>query len=140
MAHVHAYGQVAPAAAGIIHLGATSAFVADNADLILMKEALSMLLPKLATVIKKLSDFAREYKDLPCLAYTHGKLSCQRDVVVGSDPLGSAGQPAQPTTVGKRAALWIKDLLRDLCNLERARSDIEFRGVKGTVRLVDSTV
>lgn len=113
MAHVHAFGQNAPAAAGIIHLGATSAYVADNADLILMRDALGMLLPKLATVIKKLSNFARQYKDLPCLAYTHG-------------------QPAQPHTVGKRASLWIKDLLRDLRNLERARDDIEFRGVKGT--------
>ena len=113
MAHVHAFGQNAPAAAGIIHLGATSAYVADNADLILMRDALDMLLPKLAVAIKKLSIFAHEYKDLPCLAYTHG-------------------QAAQPHTVGKRAALWIKDLLRDLRNLERARNDIEFRGVKGT--------
>ncbi|KAL2055506.1 hypothetical protein ABVK25_004314 [Lepraria finkii] len=113
MAHVHAFGQNAPAAAGIIHLGATSAYVADNADLILMRDALDMLLSKLAVAIKKLSIFAHEYKDLPCLAYTHG-------------------QAAQPHTVGKRAALWIKDLLRDLRNLERARNDIEFRGVKGT--------
>lgn len=113
MAHVHAFGQNAPAAAGIIHLGATSAYVADNADLILIRDALDLLIPKLAIVIKKLSHFANEYKELPCLAYTHG-------------------QSAQPHTVGKRAALWIKDLLRDLRNLERARDDIEFRGVKGT--------
>lgn len=113
MAHVHAYGQVAPAAAGIIHYGATSCYVTDNADLIFLRDGLSMLLPKLATVIQKLSDFAREYKDLPCLAYTHG-------------------QSAQPHTVGKRACLWIKDLLRDLRNLDRAKEDLEFRGVKGT--------
>lgn len=80
MAHVHAFGQNAPAAAGIIHWGATSAYVTDNADLILIRQTLDMLLPKLAVVIKKLSDFARRCKDLPCLAYTHG-------------------QPAQPHTV-----------------------------------------
>lgn len=113
MAHVHAYGQVAPAAAGIIHYGATSCYVTDNADLIFLRDGLTLLLPKLATVVQKLSDFAREYKDLPCLAYTHG-------------------QSAQPHTVGKRACLWIKDLLRDLRNLERAKEDLEFRGVKGT--------
>jgi len=115
MAHVHAFGQVAPAAAGIIHLGATSCYVTDNADLIIMHDALNMLLPKLAMVIWKFSKFAVEHKDWPCLAYTHG-------------------QPAQPTTVGKRTTLWIKDLLRDLRNLERARDDLEyeFRGAKGT--------
>ena len=113
MAHVHAYGQVAPAAAGIIHLGATSCYVTDNADLMFLRDGLNIVLPKLATVIQKLSSFAREYKDMPCLAYTHG-------------------QPAQPHTVGKRACLWIKDLLRDLRNLERAKEDLEFRGVKGT--------
>lgn len=80
MAHVHAFGQNAPAAAGIIHWGATSAYVTDNADLILIRQALDLLIPKLAVVIKKLSEFARRYKDLPCLAYTHG-------------------QPAQPHTV-----------------------------------------
>lgn len=73
MAHVHAFGQNAPAAAGIIHLGATSAYVTDNADLILIRQALDILLPKLAVVIKKLSDFAVKYKGLPCLAYTHGQ-------------------------------------------------------------------
>lgn len=73
MAHVHAFGQNAPAAAGIIHLGATSAYVTDNADLILIRQALDMLLPKLAVVIKKLSNFAVKYKDLLCLAYTHGQ-------------------------------------------------------------------
>ncbi len=113
MAHVHAFGQVAPAAAGIIHWGATSCYCTDNADLIFLRDGLNMLLPKLATVIQKLSNFARKYKNLACLGYTHG-------------------QPAQLTTVGKRACLWIQDLLMDLRNLERARSDIRFRGVKGT--------
>ncbi|KAL4948926.1 Cullin repeat-like-containing domain protein [Aspergillus filifer] len=113
MAHVHAYGQVAPAAAGIIHWGATSCYCTDNADLIFLRDGLNILIPKLAVVIDKLSDFARQYKDLPCLGFTHG-------------------QPAQLVTVGKRACLWIQDLLMDLRNLERARDDLRFRGVKGT--------
>lgn len=113
MAHVHAFGQVAPAAAGIIHWGATSCYCTDNADLILLRDGLDILIPKLAVVIDKLSQFAREYKDLPCLGFTHG-------------------QPAQLVTVGKRACLWIQDLLMDLRNLERARDDLRFRGVKGT--------
>ncbi|KAL8724834.1 MAG: hypothetical protein Q9181_006659 [Wetmoreana brouardii] len=114
MAHVHAYGQAAPEAAGIIHWGATSCYVTDNADLIFLRNGLDILLLKLAAVIQKLSDFAQTYKDLPCLGYTHG-------------------QPAQLVTVGKRACLWIQDLLMDLGNIERARSDLRFRGVKGTV-------
>lgn len=113
MAHVHAYGQVAPDAAGIIHWGATSCYVTDNADLIFLRDGLDLLLPKLATIIGRLSEFAKQYKDLPCLGYTHG-------------------QPAQLTTVGKRACLWMQDLLMDLRNIERARSDLRFRGVKGT--------
>ncbi|KAG9793354.1 Adenylosuccinate lyase [Exophiala dermatitidis] len=113
MAHVHAFGLRAPAAAGIIHLGATSCYVTDNGDLLSLRESLSLLLPKLAKCIKKLSDFAVEYKALPCLGFTHG-------------------QPAQPITVGRRAIQWIESLLMDLRNLERARSDIRFRGVKGT--------
>ena len=113
MAHVHAYGLAAPAAAGIIHWGATSCYCTDNADLIFLRDGLDLILPKIATVIKKLSDFARENRDLPCLGYTHG-------------------QPAQLTTVGKRACLWIQDLLMDLRNISRARSDLRFRGVKGT--------
>ena len=80
---------------------------------IFLRDGLDILLPKLATVIEKLSTFAKEYKSLPCLAYTHL-------------------QPAQLTTVGKRACLWIQDLLRDLKNLERTREDLRFRGVKGT--------
>ncbi|KAL9604632.1 MAG: hypothetical protein Q9219_000352 [cf. Caloplaca sp. 3 TL-2023] len=114
MAHVHAFGQVAPKASGIIHWGATSCYVTDNADLIFLRDGLDILRPKLAGVIQKLSDFAQTHKDLACLGYTHG-------------------QPAQLTTVGKRACLWIQDLLMDLRNLERTRSDLRFRGVKGTV-------
>lgn len=113
MAHVHAYGQVAPAAAGIIHWGATSCYCTDNADLIFLRDGLDILIPKLAVVVDKLAAFANEYKDLPCLGFTHG-------------------QPAQLVTVGKRATLWIQDLLMDLRNLERARDDLRFRGVKGT--------
>ncbi|CAG8022803.1 unnamed protein product [Penicillium salamii] len=113
MAHVHAFGQVAPAAAGIIHWGATSCYCTDNADLILLRDGLDILIPKLAVVVDKLSQFAQQYKDLPCLGFTHG-------------------QPAQLVTVGKRACLWIQDLLMDLRNLERARDDLRFRGVKGT--------
>lgn len=113
MANVHAFGQKCPAAAPILHLGATSCYVTDNAELILMKQGLNVLIPKLARVINQLKEFALEYKDMACLAYTHG-------------------QPAQPTTVGKRACLWIQDLLIDLRDIERARDDLRFRGVKGT--------
>ena len=112
MAHVHGFGLKAPSAAGIIHLGATSCYCTDNADLIFLRDGLDLILPRLAVVIQKLSDFARQWKDQPCLGYTHG-------------------QPAQLTTVGKRACLWIQDLLMDLRNIERARSDLRFRGVKG---------
>lgn len=113
MAHVHTFGTVAPAAAGIIHLGATSCYVTDNADLIFLREGLGLLLPKLATVISRLTDFAETYKSLPTLGFTHF-------------------QPAQLTTVGKRATLWIQELLWDLRNMSRARDDLGFRGVKGT--------
>lgn len=113
MAHVHAFGERAPAAAGKIHLGATSCYVTDNADLIFLRDGLSLLLPKIAKCVKKLSDFAVEYKAMPCLGYTHG-------------------QPAQPITVGRRAVQWVESLLMDLRNIERARSDLRFRGVKGT--------
>ncbi|MCJ1402465.1 adenylosuccinase ade13 [Xylographa trunciseda] len=113
MAHIHTYALAAPKAEPIIHLGATSCFVTDNADLILLRDGLELLLPKLATVIQNLSDFALRNKDLPCLGYTHG-------------------QPAQLVTVGKRTCLWIQDLLMDLRNIERAHDDLRFRGVKGT--------
>ena len=113
MAHVHAFGLNAPAAAGIIHWGATSCYCTDNADLIFLQTGLDLLLPKLANAIHKLSRFALQYKDLATLGYTHY-------------------QAAQLTTVGKRACLWIQDLLFDLRNLTRARGDLGFRGVKGT--------
>ncbi|GAA6027888.1 hypothetical protein JCM8097_001766 [Rhodosporidiobolus ruineniae] len=113
MAHVHVFGLHAPAAAGIIHLGATSCYVTDNADLIFLRDACDIILPKLAVVIERLSRFAEQYKDLPTLGWTHF-------------------QPAQLTTVGKRATLWIQELLWDLRNIQRARDDIGFRGVKGT--------
>lgn len=113
MAHVHAFGLRAPAAAGIIHWGATSCYCTDNADLIFLRRGLDLLLPKLANAVHKLGGFALQHKDLPTLGYTHY-------------------QAAQLTTVGKRACLWLQDLLFDLRNLTRARADLRFRGVKGT--------
>lgn len=113
MAHIHAYGDVAPLAKGIIHLGATSAFVADNTDLIQIRDGLLILKKKLINVIKRLSDFCLEYKDLPTLGFTHF-------------------QPAQLTTVGKRATLWLQSLILDLEELEFFLSTLRFRGVKGT--------
>ncbi|KAF0451694.1 Adenylosuccinate lyase [Gigaspora margarita] len=113
MAHVYAFGQTAPKAAGIIHLGATSCYVTDNGDLIILRKGLDLLLDKLARVIYHFSRFADKYKSLPTLGFTHF-------------------QPAQLTTVGKRATLWIQELLWDLRNITRARNDIGFRGVKGT--------
>ena len=113
MAHVHVFGLVAPKAAGFIHLGATSCYVTDNADLIFLRKGLDLLLPKLALVIQRLAAFAEKYKDLPTLGFTHM-------------------QPAQLTTVGKRCTLWIQELLWDLRNIKRARDDLGFRGVKGT--------
>jgi adenylosuccinate lyase len=113
MAHVHAFGQVAPAAAGIIHWGATSCYVTDNADLMFLRDGLNLLLPKLARVIQKLSDFAIQYKDMPTLGYTHY-------------------QAAQLVTVGRRAAQWIQDLMIDLRDMERVRDDLRFRGAQGT--------
>ncbi|KAF9234996.1 L-Aspartase-like protein [Melanogaster broomeanus] len=119
MAHVHTFGQVAPAAAGIIQhvpispLGATSCYVTDNADLIFLRTGLGYLLKSLAVLISRLSAFAAQYRALPTLGFTHF-------------------QPAQLTTVGKRATLWIQELLWDLRNIKRARDDLGFRGVKGT--------
>lgn len=113
MAHVHTFGQVAPAAAGIIHLGATSCYVTDNADLIFIRTGLTYLLKSLAVLISRLSVFAHDNRALPTLGFTHF-------------------QPAQLTTVGKRATLWIQELLWDLRNIKRARDDLGFRGVKGT--------
>lgn len=113
MAHVHAYGDVAPSAKGIIHLGATSAFVGDNTDLIQIRDGLLILRKQLVNVIKGLSDFALKYKDLPTLGFTHF-------------------QPAQLTTVGKRATLWLQSLILDFEELEFFLETLRFRGVKGT--------
>ena len=113
MSHVYAYGEQCPAAKGIIHLGATSCYVGDNTDVIIMTEALKLIRNKLVSVIKELSVFADKYKNLPTLAFTHF-------------------QPAQPTTVGKRAALWIQDLLMDLEDVEYQLSKAKLLGSKGT--------
>ena len=113
MSHIFAYGEQCKSAKGIIHLGATSCFVGDNTDLILMREGLYLIRKKLINTIKLLSDFAMEYKDLPTLGFTHF-------------------QPAQPTTVGKRATLWIYDLVLDLYNLEIVIDGLKLRGAKGT--------
>ncbi len=113
MAHVHTYGDVAPSAKGIIHLGATSAFVGDNTDLIQIRDGLLILKKKLVNVMKNLADFAIEYKDLPTLGFTHF-------------------QPAQLTTVGKRATLWLQSLVLDIEELDFFLETLRFRGVKGT--------
>lgn len=113
MSHVYAYGQQCPKAAGIIHLGATSCYVGDNTDVIVMTEAMKLIRDKLVGVIRVLSRFADEYKALPTLAFTHF-------------------QPAQPTTVGKRATLWIQDLLMDLEDVEYQLSKAKLLGCKGT--------
>ena len=113
MSHVYAYGVQCPKAKGIIHLGATSCYVGDNTDLIIMREALNLIKKKVINVINSLSSFAIKYKDLPTLGFTHL-------------------QPAQLTTVGKRACLWIQDLLMDLYNIDFVICNMQFRGVKGT--------
>jgi len=113
MAHVYTYGLVCPDAAGIIHLGATSCYVGDNTDIIIMRDALNVVHRKLINVIANLSDFAIKYKSMPCLAYTHL-------------------QPAQLTTVGKRATLWINELLMDLTDLEFRIDNLKLLGSKGT--------
>ena len=113
MSHVYAYGQQCPKAAGIIHLGATSCYVGDNTDVIIMREGLLLLRKKLINVIAALSDFAENYKDLPTLAFTHF-------------------QPAQPTTVGKRATLWINEFMQDLEDLDYVVSTMKLLGSKGT--------
>ena len=113
MAHVHAFGDVAPEARGVIHLGATSCYVTDNADLILMREGLDLLLRRLADVVRNLADFANFYRSLPTLGFTHF-------------------QPAQLTTVGKRACLWLADLCMDEEELRLRRDALKLRGAKGT--------
>ena len=113
MSHVYAYGVQCPKAAGIIHLGATSCYVGDNTDVIIMTEALNLVRKKLLNVIDELSKFAIKYKDLPTLAFTHF-------------------QPAQPTTVGKRATLWLQEFLMDLEDVEYVLSTMKLLGSKGT--------
>ena len=113
MSHVYAYGQQCPDAEAIIHLGATSCYVGDNTDVIILRDAARLVLRKTAQVLRNLAAFADKYKDLPCLGYTHL-------------------QPAQLTTVGKRAALWMNELVMDMENLEYQVSALGLRGVKGT--------
>ena len=113
MAHVHAYGKAAPSAAGIIHLGATSCYVTDNADMIIYRDALSYIRAELLCVMKNLADFAVKYKDLPTLGYTHY-------------------QPAQLVTVGKRASLWLQDLSLDLEELDFTAGRLKLLGCRGT--------
>ena len=113
MSHVYAYGLQCPKAKGIIHLGATSCYVGDNTDLILMRDGLKLIRKKLLNCISNLADFAERYKDLPTLAFTHF-------------------QPAQPTTVGKRATLWINEFLMDLEDLDYVLGSLRLLGSKGT--------
>ena len=113
MSHVYAYGQQCPKAKGIIHLGATSCYVGDNTDMILMSEALGIVRTKLVNVIAELAKFADEYKELPTLAFTHF-------------------QPAQPTTVGKRATLWMQEFMMDLEDLDYVKGSLKLLGSKGT--------
>ncbi len=113
MAHVHHYGDVCPRAKPIIHLGATSCFVGDNTDCIVLKEAMELLRSRLLSVVDSLAQFSKKYADLPTLGFTHY-------------------QPAQLTTVGKRATLWLMDLMMDLRNIDRCIDDLQLRGVKGT--------
>ena len=113
MSHVYAYGQQCPKAKGIIHLGATSCYVGDNTDVIIMREALYIVRKKLINVIAELKDFAMKYRNMPTLAFTHF-------------------QPAQPTTVGKRAALWLNELTMDLDDVNYIISQLKLLGSKGT--------
>ena len=113
MSHVYAYGLQCPNAKGIIHLGATSCYVGDNTDLIIMRDALVLVRNKIINVLKNLADFALKYADMPTLAYTHF-------------------QAAQPTTVGKRATLWAHDLLLDLEDIDNLIDSLKLLGSKGT--------
>ncbi len=113
MAHIRTFGEAAPSAAPVIHLGATSAFVGDNTDCIILRDALGLVRKRILTVINALAEFAKKYKSLPCRGYTHF-------------------QSAQPTTVGKRACLWLQDLVSDLADLDYVMDTLRFRGAKGT--------
>ena len=113
MAHVYAYGKAAPSAAGIIHLGATSCYVTDNADLVIYRDALVYIRSQLLSVIANLAAFADQYKDMPALGYTHY-------------------QPAQLVTVGKRATLWMQDLVSDAEEIDYVLGSLKFLGCRGT--------
>ena len=113
MSHVYAYGLLSPEAKGIIHLGATSCYVGDNTDIIIMRDALILIKKKIVTVLNHLKEFALKYKDMPTLGFTHY-------------------QPAQLTTVGKRATLWMQDLTMDIENIDYLLSNFKLRGAKGT--------
>lgn len=113
MSHVHAWGDQCPKARGILHLGATSCYVTDNTDAILLRDGVRLVRRQLVSLIQHLADFAKEWRALPTLGFTHY-------------------QPAQATTVGKRATLWLQDLIHDLEDLDHAETQIRFRGVKGT--------
>ncbi len=113
MAHVRAFAEQCPSAGGIIHLGATSAYVGDNTDIILLRDGLRILVPQIADACRNLVRFARDQRDLPCLGYTHF-------------------QPAQPTTVGKRACLWLQDMLEAVREMAGLADDLPMRGAKGT--------
>lgn len=113
MAHVYAYGQAAPSAAGVIHLGATSCYVTDNADMVIYRDALQYIRGELIKVIANLAGFADRYKALPTLGYTHY-------------------QPAQLVTVGKRATLWMQDLVSDVSEIDYVLSTLKFLGCRGT--------
>ncbi|MHC4799776.1 MAG: lyase family protein, partial [Planctomycetota bacterium] len=112
MAHLHAWGDLAPQARGILHLGATSMDVVDNADLIIIRKALILIRDWLVNAIDNLARFARKYRNLPCLGFTHF-------------------QPAQLTTVGRRASLWCYEFVRDLKEIEQRIDDLKFRGIRG---------
>ena len=116
MSHVYAYGLLCPEAKGIIHLGATSCYVGDNTDIIIMRDALILIKKKIVTVLNHLKEFALKYKDMPTLGFTHY-------------------QPAQLTTVGKRATLWMQDLTMDIENIDYLLSNFKLRGAKGTKKL-----
>ncbi|MCH8806961.1 MAG: hypothetical protein IH986_12840, partial [Planctomycetes bacterium] len=119
MAHIHAFGDAAPAARGIIHLGATSMDIVDNADLILMRSALDILIGRTVSVVRVLAEFCERFADLPALGFTHL-------------------QPAQLTTVGKRACLWLQDFVMDLERFEALRGGLKCRGVRGATGTQDS--
>lgn len=119
MAHIYEFGTKCPKAKPIIHLGATSCYVTDNTDIIIMKKSLNIIKQKLVVVLNNLKKFAETYKEVPCLGYTHF-------------------QPAQLTTVGKRATLWMQDLLEDLTELEFVQNNLKLLGCKGTTGTSES--